>query len=55
MKTFKVTYAYAAPNGALRSGAYIIEAKDVADAQKQADAKLAEQYKHYRITRCKTF
>lgn len=55
MKTFKITYNYAAPNGALRSGAYVIEAKDVTDATKQAEAKLSEQHKHFRITGCKTY
>lgn len=54
-KLFKVTFNYAAPNGLLRSGALIVEATNITEAQKDATEKLSGQHAHFRITGTKEY
>lgn len=49
--TFKVGYAFAGPNGAMRNGALIIHAPTSLDAQIAARKQLATEYDWYKITK----
>ena len=50
-RTFKVGYAFAGPNGAMRNGALIIHAPTALDAQIAARAQLAKDFDWYKLTK----
>lgn len=50
-RTFKVGYAFAGPNGAMRNGALILHAPTALDAQIAARNQLAKEYDWYKLTK----
>lgn len=50
-RTFKVGYAFAGPNGAMRNGALILHAPTQLDAQIAARNQLAKEYDWYKLTK----
>lgn len=52
---FKVTYAYAGPAGAMRTGAKLIRERTVADATQVARKQLANEHDWFKITKCIPF
>lgn len=53
---YKVNFTYAAPNGTLRTGAYIIEETDSGKAREAAETKLKDSgFSHARITTIKSY
>lgn len=51
MKTWKINFTHVAKDGLLRSGAIVVEAKDVSDANKRANEILAAKFQMPRITK----
>lgn len=49
MSAFRVNYSYAAPNGALRSGAMIIDAPDADTAQRTTRESLIGKLKYLKV------
>lgn len=52
---FKVTYAYAGPGGAMRTGAKLIREKTAADAAHVARTQLAKEHDWFKVTRTVPF
>lgn len=53
LKKFRVNYGYSV-KGKLRSGALIIDAKDLTDAKNKAVQQLSDEYDWYNINSIKT-
>lgn len=53
---FRVNYSFVADNGQVRGGAIVLEAADVKEAWKAAEAKLATfNIKHCKVTNAKPY
>lgn len=50
MSVFKVTYTYAAPTGALRSGSHIIEAEDAEQAKSSVRQQQIGKLRYLNVT-----